>query len=116
MNTIEAGRIGEAAIVSHFVKLGYDVYMPTFGNGKSDLIVTKEDELKRVEVKCSSYERYPGKYEVQLKSVRHNKTQNTIKPFDASKSDFLAVYLPPVDKVVVVDSKEYDGRSTMLVS
>jgi hypothetical protein len=116
MNTIQAGRLGEAAIAAEFVRRGYDVYMPIFGNADFDMIASKDGILSRVEVKCCSYERYPGKYEVQLKSVRPNRTKNTIKVFDGSRSDLLAIYLPPVNKVVILNSADYNGRNSVLVN
>lgn len=115
MNTIQIGRIGEAAIVSEFVKQGYDIYMPLFGNADFDLVVAKDKALYRVEVKSSGYEKYPGKYEVQLRSVRHNTTETKTKKFDSSRSDLLAIYIIPTDRVVILNSAEYDGRTSLTI-
>lgn len=115
MNTIQIGRIGEAAIVSEFVQREYDIYMPIFGNADFDLIVAKDKQLYRVEVKSTSYERYPGKYEVQLKSVRHNTSETKIKKFDGTKSDLLAIYIIPTGTVVILDSMDYHDRCTTLI-
>lgn len=113
MNTIETGRIGEAAIINEFVKQGYDVYMPIFGNADFDMVVAKDSVTSRVEVKTSAYEKTPGKYEVQLRSVRPNRTTNTVKKFDGTKSDILAVYIVPTSRVVLLNSVDYHGRTSV---
>jgi len=115
MNTIEKGRRGEAAIIAEFVNRDYDIYMPIFGNADFDMIVAKDGRTYRVEVKTSAYEVRPNKYEVQLRSVRPNKTENRIKKFDASRSDLLAIYIIPTNRVVVLDSKDYDGRTSVII-
>lgn len=116
MNTIDTGRIGEAAIINEFVKQGYDIYMPIFGNADFDMVVAKDGVTSRVEVKTSAYEKYPGKYEVQLRSVRPNRTTNVIKKFDGTRSDILAVYLVPTARVVLLNSMDYDGRTTVTLA
>jgi hypothetical protein len=113
MTTIHTGRLGEAAIIAHFVEQGFDIYCPIFGNASCDLVVGSGGRVFRVEVKTTAYERYPGKYEVQLKSVRHNTTETHIKKFDASNSDLLAIYIVPLKKVVILESEQYNGRTTV---
>ncbi|MCA1841497.1 MAG: hypothetical protein LC723_14490 [Actinobacteria bacterium] len=113
MDTVETGRCGEAKIVAHLVVNGYEVYSPLFGNTSCDLIVLKDSKIYRVECKTTAFTRESGRYEVQLRSVRHNKTKNTVHKFDASKSDLLAIYIAPEDRVIILNSIDYDGRSTV---
>jgi hypothetical protein len=114
MDTGERGRIGEASIIKFFVEQGYSVFMPMFGNAPCDLIVTLNNEISRVEVKATGYLKDKS-YVVQLRSMRYNNTQTVSKKFDGSKSDLLAVYIVPEDRVVLFESKELDGRSTLSV-
>lgn len=112
MQTGELGRLGEAKIVAHLVAQGYEVYSPLFGNTSCDLIVLRDNTIFRVECKSTGTSRN-GKYEVQLRSTRHNKTKNTVRKFDGTKSDILAIYLEPEDTVHLLKSLDYDGRSTV---
>lgn len=112
MNTITKGRIGEAAVVAHFIKNEYEVFLPAFGNSTIDLIIYKNEIYSRVEVKtCSNL--IGDSYQVLLRSVRHNTTSSTIKKFDGKASDILAVYLVDEDRIVSFNSIELDGRSTI---
>lgn len=112
--TSQYGRIGEAAVISFFVKNGYEVFAPFLGNASADLVVLRDGKVERVEVKTTSKRSGRG-YEVQLRSMRYNNTQTKINKFDASKSDLLAVYIYPEDHVQILASKDYNGRSTAVV-
>lgn len=115
MSTLQDGRTGEAAVALEFVRLGYDVYMPTFGNGQCDMIVLKDGSVSRVEVKSTQSRQASGKYAVQLKSVRPNKTANIINNFDGSRSDILAVHVVPTGRVHLLKSMDFDGRAQVTV-
>lgn len=115
MNSIKNGRIGEAAVALEFAKMGYDVYMPTFGNGECDMLVLKDGVVSRVEVKSTSSQQKSGRYTVMLKSVRPNKTENVIRKFDGSRSDILAVHVIPTGRVHIFSSKEFDGMNQTTV-
>lgn len=115
MNTIEKGRQGEALAISYLVSLGYDIFMPIFGNAINDMIVTKDSAVYRVEIKTTDAITPSGKYIAQLRSVRHNNSANTVKKFDSNKSDILIVVVLATKRVHVLDSKNYDGNSTLTV-
>lgn len=115
MSTIHTGRIGEAAIIAEFVEQGFDIYCPIFGNADFDLVVAREGQVLRVEVKTTAYEKFPNKYEVQLRSVRHNTKTTVTKKFDGKKSDILAIYIIPTKRVVFLDSMQYDGRNSVIM-
>ncbi len=116
MDTIRQGRVGEAKIVSKFIDMEYDVYTPMFGNADCDLIVGKDGKIFRVEVKCTNYcPKDNGRYVVQLKSVRPNRTGNKIVKFDATRCEYLAIYIIDLDKVIILDAKPYHDTSGVTV-
>jgi Holliday junction resolvase-like predicted endonuclease len=116
MTTSEQGRRGEAAVVSYFVNLGYEVFHPLFGNASCDLVVIRDNVLQRVECKSISVKALTGKgYVVGLRQVRHNRNSVTVNKFDASKSELLAVYVVPLQEVHVFDSEPLNGRSYLTV-
>lgn len=116
MNSVDKGRIAEAKVVASLVAQGYEVYLPTFGNGLCDLITSKDGELQRVETKYVSRTRVPGSYEVSLRQVRANRAVMTVKKFSASNADVLAVYIAPLDAVVFLAAAPLDGRASVCVS
>lgn len=110
----KSGALGEIAVMKHFLREGYEVYSSVSDNSEYDMIVAKEGTLLKVEVKSTGYLR-DGSYEVQLKSVRANRTGNKIKYFDNARVDFLAVYIEPEDLVIVYKASEVASRTTMKV-
>lgn len=115
MDTLWKSRVGEAAVAQHLVESGHDIYMPTFGNARYDMVTSKGTEVKTVQVKTSEKQVPSGAYEFQLRSVRPNRSNNRIVPFDAEGVDVLALYVMPTGKVVLLDAKDYHGRSTITI-
>ena len=94
-----------------FVEMGYDVFAPVYGNAECDFIGMKDGRVKRVQVKCTNYLQKSGKYQVELKSTRSNKTANVIKKFDASLCDYLVVYFEPLDALGLYRADVFDGKT-----
>lgn len=116
MHSTEVGRLGESYIMSAFIKMGAEVYLPFGGNTTYDMIVVNDGSYYTVECKTASVRNKAGGYTVQIKSVRSNKTQNVIKPFDPSKVDILAIYLVPDDQVFFIETKEFKFNSLNAVT
>lgn len=89
--------------------------MPTFGNGKFDMIISKDNKIRTVEVKASDALTDSGKYIFQLRKVRSNKTKNVITNFNAEGVDMLVLYVIPTGRVDVRVAKDYDGYGTLTV-
>ena len=113
---IKSGALGELAAMKHFLTLGYEVYTAVTDSSTYDIILAKDGLLQRVEVKTTAARTKNDKgWVVQLKRVRPNKTQNKIHPFDSSRIDLLAVYITPLDRVVVFDARDLHQRATLSV-
>lgn len=115
MNTIQQGRVGEASILAEFVRQGYDVFLPQFGNTNCDMIVVKDGLVYRVECKSTAAQTPSGKYTASLRQIRPNRSGNTVKKFDATKADLLAIYVVPEDRVEILDAKCYHDKSSVAV-
>ena len=89
--TREQGDIGMAVAISEFAKLGYNISIPMTDNAPYDLIVDLEGALEKVQVKTTRHKVTSGSYEVQLKRVRPNRTENIIHKFDNEEADWLFV-------------------------
>ena len=88
--TVQQGTVGLAAAVFQYQKLGYNVSIPLVDNQSYDLVIELHGVLQTVQVKTTRFQK-GGTYIVQLKSVRPNKTVNTIHNFDNSSCDVLFV-------------------------
>lgn len=109
----------EALIEAAFAKLGYFVYTNKSGKATSDLIVEdQEGFLLRVEVKSSStiHSNSYGNYiDVQLRSVRSNKTTNIIHNFDTTGIDILAVVCTETSQIKLLNTINIDNKTSIRV-
>ena len=78
--TVEQGAVGMAAAIFQYQRLGFTVLVPLIDNQEYDLVVEKDEEFLRVQVKTTKYKRNEH-YVVQVKTVRPNKTENKITTF-----------------------------------
>lgn len=115
MNTTDQGRLGEAKVSAYLVEQGWYVFVDISGKCPVDLIAWKDGETKRIQVKSTSYQQY-GSWTAQIKSVRPNRTGNGIKQYDNAVSDWLAVYIVPEDKVVILESSEITAKNSLAVA
>lgn len=90
MTTVTQGTKGLGVAIAEFVSREWTVSIPLNDNQKYDLIVDMGDGPKTVQVK-TTWTAPKGDYVVQLKSVRHNNSKNTIRKFDGSNVDFLFI-------------------------
>lgn len=116
MNSVAKGRVAEAQVVGVLVSEGWEVYLPTFGNGYCDLIAMRPGHLLRVETKYVSTCTPAGSYEVSLRQVRANRSVTVVKKFNSDHSDVLAVYVAPINTVVFFRSSSLHGRNTVSVN
>lgn len=109
---MKKGSVGEIATQLAFLKRGYEVYSPATDNAKYDFLVHKDGLIETVEVKSTSVKR--GElWRVQLKRVRSNKNENRIMNFDNSQVDYLAVYIEPLDKVIIYKAKDIKSKTEL---
>lgn len=111
MGTETQGRLGEAAVASEFIRQGWDVFTPAFGNPSCDMVIVKGLEVKRVEVKTTRRRLKSGNYDVFLTTNRRNGHTK----FNGWNSDILAVYVEPTGRIHLLDSKDYDDRRSVVV-
>ena len=113
MTTVSQGAAGLGLAIAYFTVEGYIVSVPLNDNQNYDLVVDKGDGLKRVQVKTTGYKIKPTQaYTVQLKSVRPNKTENVIRPFNGKTCDILFVVTKDNDKYLI-PSSVVDGKNSI---
>lgn len=107
------GSLAEAKVIAKLVESGFDVFVQFSGKAPFDLVAYRDGKILRVQVKGTASKNRYGIYQVQLKAVRANRTGNTIRYFDASQCDVLAVYVEPLDKVCFLMASEVSARGRL---
>ncbi len=99
------GSYGKIKVAAYLIEKGYDVFIELDGKSPFDLVAHKDGILERVEVKTTkTRSKSNSGWEVQIKSIRPNRTKNRIVGFDNTKSDILCVYIQPIDKILLYKS------------
>lgn len=110
------GDVGEAYAILHYTKLGYTVSRTIFDSAKYDLIVDDGNQLKRVQVKTTSFKRinYNGYnasgYCVKLSTSGGSASQNTRRKPQKDDYDELFIltenedcWIIPISEIVEKD-------------
>ena len=112
----QSSAISESRVTTELLRDGFSVFSQISGKEPFDIAAYRDGVFLRVQVKSTRVRSENGlSFSVQLKSVRHNKTKNTIKQFDARLCDVLAVYISELDKVCFIPAKEVDGMTAIRI-
>lgn len=96
-NTKTQGDIGLGQAIAWFTKNGYTVCIPLTDSQSYDLIVDKNNQIYRVQVKTTKHKKW-NNFVVSLTIKGGNRSFNTIKKFDHSIVELL---------FIVTNDKEY---------
>lgn len=107
------GSLGESKVAAELSRHRFHVFTQTTGKAPFDLVAYKDGYLYRINVKTTQRLGKWGSWEVQLKSIRSNRTKSRIVPFDPQSCDVVAVYIEPIDKVCFLQIFEFSGRNTI---
>jgi hypothetical protein len=116
MNRKTKGRLAEAKVFAYLIEHEYEVYLPFSNNSKYDAIAIKEGILKRISIKFSSVKKPSGSWIVEMRQIYRGNNVINIDKFENSTCDLIAVYLGPIDKVVIVEASMANGRSLLIKS
>lgn len=105
------GSLGESKVAAELSRHRFHVFTQTTGKAPFDLVAYKDGYLYRVNVKSTQRRSKWGSWEVKIASVRSNRTENRIVPFDFASCDVLAVYIEPLDKICFLHSSEVAGKN-----
>lgn len=109
------GRLAEVKALAHFASWGCEV-APVLGDNTScDLVVLKDGQPLRVEVKSAQAPTTRRcNPSVTISSNTHRRAGGSLpnKPVDLSKFDLLAIYVPDEDQVLVWRSSSIEVKKT----
>lgn len=97
----QTGDIGEAKVLSKFVELGIEVYIPFSNSNRCDLIANLEGGLQRIQVK-SSLKIHKGRYRIKLVKDYSRKSGDKKHIYSREDIDFYALYNIERDKVLLL--------------
>ena len=101
-NTKKQGDAGMGIAIGWFTNNGYNISIPLTDSQDYDLVVEVNGELKKVQVKTTSYKTKYGTYSVSV-SVKGGNRSGTgkIKKFDWKSVDYLFIATNNGDKYII---------------
>jgi hypothetical protein len=114
------GTIGELATAKKFLNHGYNVYVPLVDINGTDMIVEKNDGLKKIQVKsssqskngdqrCTSFPLVGRDLHVKNKTVESHK-----KHYTKDSADYFALYSEHDDDIYLIENKG-DNKSSITI-
>ena len=107
----EKGNTGLGIAIAYYTSNGYTVSIPLNDTQDYDLIVDKNNKLKRVQIKSSSFIDKRGNYQVALKSCGGTKGK-TYKTITDTEIEELFILLDNMD-IYIVPKSVITNRSTI---
>ena len=107
----EKGNTGLGIAIAYYTSNGYTVSIPLNDTQDYDLIVDKDNKLKRVQVKSSSFKDKRGNYQVALKSCGGTKGK-TYKTVADTGIEELFIVLDNID-IYIIPKNVITNRSTI---
>lgn len=105
MTTKQIGNIGEAKVLSEFVRLGIPVYLPFGDNEKADLIAEFNGKLNKIQVK-SSQKIIEDKVKFSLVSSTMHRQNGVKHIYTENEIDYFALYNLERDRVYLISINE----------
>ena len=100
MNTSQIGNLGEARVLSEFVKLGIQCYLPYGEGNKIDLIAEFNNKLNRIQIKTCEHLNKNGAME--WKVTRQEGYHGSRTTYNVEDIDYFAFYCVETDIVCLV--------------
>ena len=113
MNTNQKGNLGEVRVLSEFIKLGIQCYLP-YGDGSGvDLIAEFGGKLNRIQVKTTESLNKAGAME--WKVTRQEGYHGNRAVYDKNSIDYFAFYCIETDIVCLVPFDDNFPASTLSI-
>jgi hypothetical protein len=101
MKPKEKGDIAAANAIAYFMTNGYEVCLPIGDKRPYDLIVEKEGDVWRVQVKYAGWYNGDDKYKAALRTMGGNQSYYSAKKYLDTDFDLLFVYVANGRKFVI---------------
>lgn len=116
-NSKKQGDIGLGSAINYFTSNGYTVCIPLTDSQEYDLVIDINNELKKIQVKTTSYIPKDKKtYEVNLRTMGGNRSWTGVsKKFDKNVIDYVFILTENDDKYFI-PSVEIKANTTLILS
>ena len=112
MNTKDKGNIGEAIILSEFIKRNIQVSIPFGDNARYDLIAEFNNKLNKIQIKYCSEVINSNSIMCKCSSSTNHTTNKHLSTYD-NDVDYMAFYIASIDKLLLVPIEQLEGRKTI---
>jgi hypothetical protein len=113
INSKKQGDVGLGVAIGRFVRKGYHVSIPLTDSQDYDLVIEVDDQLCKVQVKMTYYQKYEDIYQVNLRVFGGNRSgTGKVKHFDPERVDYLFV-LTEAGDMYFIPSRDIQSRSSM---
>ena len=113
MTTSQLGNIGEARVLSEFIKLGVPCYIPYGDGNTADLIAQFNNKLNRIQVKTTTSLNKAGAME--WKVTRQEGYHGNRVQYNVNDIDYFAFYCLETDIVCLVPFDENFPSTTLSI-
>ena len=113
MNSSQLGNIGEARVLSEFVKLGIPCYLPYGDGNTADLIAEFNGKLNRIQIKTTMSLNKAGAME--WKVTRQEGFHGNRAQYNINDIDYFAFYCLETDIVCLVPFDENFPAATLSI-
>lgn len=114
MDTMQKGDIAETQAVAELVKQGYTVSIPVSGHCPYDLVLDKDGELWRVQVKHAMLRENGHKLRCSLKRSNPNANGTNDSYYTENEVDVYLIYCPEKDTLYWVDFDDAPDANIVL--
>jgi len=112
-HTMDKGYVGVTKVVADLTVRGYTVLLPMYEQMPFDLVVYRNGQFHRVQVKYRTINARAS-VEVAFKATSvYTSGKKYSKPWNKDEIDLLAIYCPETDACYYLDPKEF-GKSVSL--
>ena len=105
----KAGQITEFLVAAKFMSLGFDIYEPVLANQPADLIISKNNKFKRIQIKIATYEKSRDCY---VASVFQNRGKKKIA-YKKDDIDYITIKCSGLDAIYVFPVNFFSKRLTI---
>ncbi len=115
MLTKQKGDVALGVAISYFIVSGYEVSLPIGDKRDYDLIIEKNGELSRVQVKHGGLYQGRTKCRVALRVMGGNQSFYYTKRYDSNAFEFLFVYTAKGEKFLIPWEGDIVNRSELSI-
>ena len=113
-HTKDKGDLGVLKAQADLNQQGYQILIPLTEHAPFDIVIYKDSEFKRVQVKYKSTDRN-GKLEIHFRTCWTDKNGTHMRAIDKDSVDLFCIYCPDTDECYYIDPKDFRGSASLRV-